>query len=68
MVPFFKIKNRKITKFSANSETNAVMLKFSYYCKIDVLKCVLDVDCGGDRCDGELVVVVVVGMVVVVVE
>ena len=43
------------------------MLKFSYCCKIAVLKCVLDVDCGGYRRDGEVVVVVVVGMVVVVV-
>ena len=34
------------------------MLKFSYGRKIAVLKCVLDVDCGGDRCDGEVVVVV----------
>ena len=32
-----------------------------------MLKCVLDVDCGGDRRDGEVVVVVVVAMVVVVV-
>ena len=43
------------------------MLKFSYCCKIAVLKCVLDVDCGGDRRDGEVVVVVVVVMMVVVV-
>ena len=43
------------------------MLKFSYCCKIAVLKCVLNVDCGGDRRDGEFVVVVVVVMVVVVV-
>ena len=42
------------------------MLKLSYCCKIAVLKCVLDVDCGGDRRDGEVVVVVVVVMVVVV--
>jgi hypothetical protein len=39
------------------------MLKFSYCFKIAVLKCVLDVECGGD---GEVVVVVVVVMVVVV--
>ena len=43
------------------------MLKFSHCCKIAVLKFVLDVDCGGDRRDGEVVVVVVVVMVVVVV-
>ena len=43
------------------------MLKFSYCCKTAVLKCVLDVDCGGDRRYGEVVVVAVVGMVVVVV-
>ena len=43
------------------------MLKFSYCCKIAVLNCVLDVDCGGDRRDGEVVVVVVVVVVAVVV-
>ena len=43
------------------------MLKFSYCCKIAVLKCVLDVDCGGDRRDGEVVVVVVMVVLVMVV-